>query len=319
MDKILTRAHQCLGDTNWIHWTPQAFLGAGANCAAVLVLCKKTGKEAVLLMEKEDKAQLPAGYPSALEYMNSGVHIRKHFLRMGIPVPETLEEPKLWSGGVALIMSRVPGRDINDILQEGGIINPGPVARRVAEIIQLGWEIESVDRSHTVGWGKHLFGQSAPFSNALDAFIYYFTPIMSIPDHDVAQLAHQVQEIASIELSSTPRATCLWDVSERNLMLCEGGNLTGLVDQVDLWSGDPMFIPGTAMAMLADVNKWPGVDQYEKAWQEAWGCSSQQWQRVSIHRLCTFGRWLGRKSSHCPIRVEQWKNQARNLILNYTA
>lgn len=318
MDKILGRARQCLDETGWTHWLPRAFLGAGANSIAVLLVSVKTNKEAVLLMERHDKTLLPWGAPTVLAYMNSGVHIRYHFSVMGIPVPETIEAPKLWSGGAALVMSRVPGRDIHQILTEGGVINPGPVAKKVAGIIQTGWNIEKADPNHSKGWGKHLFGQSGPFSNGADVFADYLSPIMNTADQDVVHLAHQVQEIASIQLLSTPRATCLWDVSERNLMLCENGNLVGVVDQVDLWSGDPMFIPGTAMAMLADVNRWPGVDEYEYSWRNSWGCSSQEWQRVSIHRLGTFGRWIGRRAKDpgkiIQDHVERWKQQALELI-----
>ena len=116
-------------------------------------------------------------------------------------------------------------------------------------------------------------------------------------------------------LLSAPRTTQIWDVGDRNIMLDEKGRVTGLVDQVDMSTGDPLLVPGFSLAMLADVHAWAKVDDYAAGWRQAWSITPEQWARVQLHRLTCHGRFIGKRlDTVAPSTLRAWQDRAAAML-----
>ena len=142
-------------------------------------------------------------------------------------------------------------------------------------------------------------------------------------DGTTDKLIEQLKEVVSSEFGDVSRTTQIWDVGDRNIMLNEHGSVVGLVDQVDMFTGDAMFVPGFSIAMLGDVHSWAMIDTYSNSWRQAWDMTEEEWFRVQLHRLACHGRFVGKtwgrnhfllEVSQQPQELTKWQENTRQLL-----
>lgn len=303
---------QCLLETGWCDWRALGLLGRGAWSMAALVA--RGGRQAVLLLDRPDRPALAKpGVQGTLALYESAAAIRLACRRAGLPVARTLGAPRAWSGGAAVIMARVPGRDLEHLLQDPRV-DGETIGRRVAGLVAASQVLGQAHRAHATGFGNHLFGRRPPQACPLDQWRLRVAPLRG-RDAATDALLERLETLAADLLAGAPRTTQVWDVGDRNIMVGEDGQVVGLVDQVDMSTGDPLLVPGFSLAMLADVHGWAQAGRYAAGWRQAWELDAAQWARVEFHRLSCHGRYLGKHwAAGRPAALSAWQARARLLL-----
>lgn len=302
----------CLEETDWISWRVEQFLGIGMWSMAVSL--NKGGRNAVLLVNRPDSPQVKPGIGGVLDLYQSAASIRVNCRKVGMPVAKTIGSPRAWSGGAAVLLSRVPGRDMEHMLDQE--LDAYRIGCAVAEMVLSSQVLGAAHKKHHSAFGVHIFGKPGKHSCPTDAWAMCISPLGGI-DPQAYELIEQLKVKAHLLLDDIPKTTQIWDVGNRNIMLGEDGTVVGLVDQVDMFTGDAMFVPGFSLAMLGDVHHWKGVRDYAKAWKQAWGITPEQWQRVRLHRLGCYGRFIGKSwqaQDKDRQRLADWKDKARIFL-----
>ena len=316
---LSTRAQHCLAELGWTTWTQGDVLGWGNHNSATHVL-NEDQQEAVLLVE-HDRTLLPypAGCPDGLSHLESGVQIRHVLGQAGMAVPQTIVPPNTWSGGTAMVLSRVPGRDVGQWLAEQRPMDARKLGKEVAHLVSRSGVLGQADPAHATGWGRHLYGSPGPHQSCLEAFHAWIAPLRGLR-HDVGMRLGHLEWRAWLWLRRVERKTLIWDVGDRNVMLedtPQGLRVAGLVDQVDLWSGDPLFVPGACWALFGDLGGGDSL-AYEAGWHDAWEQHAEQWRRAHLWRVGALARQLGkawRKEGSPPAaQLAQWMAACDQLL-----
>lgn len=305
--------HQCLEETSWSSWKPVHLLGEGGWSMAVLVRHQR--KNAVLLMDRPNKPPPSPNFPSSMESYESNMRIRQACLELGMRVPNTLESPRPWSGGAAVLMTRIQGQDHGRAMKALPL-DAFKIGSSVARLVEKSQGLGHSHPAHAHGFGRHLFGKQAEYASAAEAYAGWVAPLKG-NDPFVDDLVDRLQQKADLMLKSCPRTTQVWDVGDRNVMIGPSGRVVGLVDQADMYSGDPMFVPGFSMAMLGDLHGWEQIQDYEAGWKKAWKITDEQWLRVRLHRLASHGRLTGkqwRRNGEAPAEFKGWVECAQALL-----
>lgn len=307
---------QCLEETQWTCWKPLAMLGEGTHSLAVLV--GRAKRQAVLVLDRPNKPPPGPGFPSSIASYRSCNLIRRECKRLGIRVPLTVGAPREWSGGAAVLMSRIRGEDHGRAIQKGPVDAHG-IGLQVARIVAQSRGLGQASAQHGVGFGRHLFGHCAPTSSGAQAYRLWGAPLRG-RDPEVDDLMDALQGLADTWLALAPRTTQVWDVGDRNVMVSGADRVVGLVDQADMVSGDPMFVPGFCTAMLGDIHAWGQVDDYLKGWAGEWGVDEHEKDRIALHRLASHGRIAGKAwavSAQRPASIDRWVSQAKALLARH--
>lgn len=301
---------RCLSETGWGSWHPHHILGEGARSMAVLV--QRSARQAALLLDRPNRPMFnKPGYDSLSLYQSASA-IRLACRRAGLPVARTMGAPRAWSGGAAVLLSRVPGRDLEHMLGDPSL-DGFAIGTRVAQMVAASQVLGTSHKRHTHGFGAHLFGHQPPRTSSLEVWSEYIDPLRH-HERVTDALIDRLQSLAQSMLSTAPRTTQIWDVGDRNIMLDTAGQVVGLVDQVDMFTGDPMLVPGFSLAMLGNVHGWHQVDRYATGWRAAWDLDQEQWCRVHLHRLTCYGRFMGRRWNTRPPALTQWQSEVRQLL-----
>lgn len=304
---------QCLEETTWQSWTPVQPLGEGGNSMAVLV--KRSRATAVLLMDKPNKPPPSPDFPTSIESYESNMLIRQECRKLGMRVPETVEAPRQWSGGAAVLMTRIQGQDHGKAMREG-VLDAERIGGAVARLVQRSQGLGQAHASHLGGYGRHLFGKPAKLGCAAQAHAAWIAPLKGYCPR-IDELVDRIQEVANQLLASCPRTTQIWDVGDRNVMIGRQGRVVGLVDQADIYSGDPMFVPGFSMAMLGDLHGWGQIQAYEQGWKKSWKITVEESMRIELHRVASHGRLSGkhwRWHGNPPPSFNGWERSALALL-----
>ena len=304
---------QCLTETAWQAWTPVQPLGEGGYSMAVLV--KRRNTMAVLLMDRPDRPPSPPDFPTSIQSYESNMLIRQECRNLGMKVPETLEAPRAWSGGAAVLMTRIQGQDHGRAMLSFPL-DARKIGGAVARLVQRSQGLGQAHPDHAHGFGRHLFGKPAIHDTTAQAFSKWISPLKG-NDPSIDDLVGSLEEKAGEVFRHTPRTTQIWDVGDRNVMIGQTGRVVGLVDQADMYSGDPMFVPGFSIAMLGDLHGWSQIQDYEAGWRKAWGANDEDWARVQLHRLSSHGRLAGkqwRRNGHPPPSFNGWAQRATRLL-----
>lgn len=166
------------------------------------------------------------------------------------------------------------------------------------------------------GYGRHLFGKPAKLGCAAQAHAAWIAPLKGYCPR-IDELVDRIQEVANQLLASCPRTTQIWDVGDRNVMIGRQGRVVGLVDQADIYSGDPMFVPGFSMAMLGDLHGWGQIQAYEQGWKKSWKITVEESMRIELHRVASHGRLSGkhwRWHGNPPPSFNGWERSALALL-----
>ena len=304
---------QCLEETRWTAWQPLGMLGEGTHSLAVLVA--RGSRKAVLLMDRPNKPPPSPGFPSSIEAYRSCSLIRRECKRLGIRVPLTVGAPREWSGGAAVLMSRLRGEDHGRAIQSRAM-DARNIGRQVARIVAQSRGLAQASPEHSVGFGRHLFGQPGPASSNAEVYRLWGAHLRG-REPEIDDLMDGIQELADAWLPLAPRTTQVWDVGDRNVMVEGTDRVVGLVDQVDMVTGDPMFVPGFCSAMLGDIHSWDHVDDYLRGWVEEWQADEGEQARIALHRLASHGRIAGKAwgfSGIRPASIDHWTRQAKELL-----
>ena len=308
---LSTRAQHCLAELGWTTWTAGDVLGWGSHSSAIHVV--NEGQQDGVLLVEHDRTLFPhpAGCPDGLSHLESGVQIRRVLGQSGLSVPQTIVPPNMWSGGTAMVLSRVPGRDVGQWLAEQRPMDARALGRDVARLVSRSGTLAQAHPAHATGWGRHLYGEVGPHQSCLEAFHAWIAPLRGLR-HDVGMRLGHLEWRAMLWLRRVERQTLIWDVGDRNVMLedtAQGLRVAGLVDQVDLWSGDPMFVPGACWALFGGLGGGDSL-AYEAGWHDAWEQHAGQWRRAHLWRVGTLARQLGktwRKEGGPPsAQLAQW-------------
>lgn len=304
---------QCLEETQWTSWQPLNMLGEGTHSLAILV--GRSNRKAVLVMDRPNKPPPGPGFPSSIEAFRSCTLIRRECKRLGIRVPLTVGAPREWSGGAAVLMSLIRGEDHGKAIQNRSV-DARSIGRQVARIVEQSWGLGDASPEHSVGFGRHLFGRIAPALSGAEAYRLWGAPLRG-KDSEVDNLMDGLQDLADRWLPWAPRTTQVWDMGDRNVMVEGSDRVVGLVDQADMFSGDPMFVPGFCTAMLGDIHSWNQVDDYLEGWVAQWGADEQDRDRIILHRLASHGRIAGKAwglDGQRPASMDQWVARAKGLL-----
>lgn len=280
---------RCLMDCGWSDWRFLKFLGQGGHSQAALVE-KKSAQDhqtAVLLLAPGYSPHYPV-----FEHYQSGARIREFCLSLGLSVPKTLAGPLRWGDGAVVLLSQIPGRDLDDLVKEKAPLNGRLLGQTVARLVEKSQALTSAHPNHSLGAGLHFYGAAPPCATLMASHIDWVSPLRG-HDTQIDQALGHLQNVAQDLLQDVGCTTMLWDVGDRNVMI-ESGEVMGLVDQTNIYTGDRLFVPGFCLAMLSDVLGWSQANHYEEAWRQAWNVSEKEWRRVEVHRLASSGRQFGK-------------------------
>lgn len=325
VDKVHPWIQRCLDENGWNSWGVDKILGQGSWSVAVLLV--KGGRQCVLLANRPDAPQInKPGVTGIFQLYQSAAKIRNSCRKVGLPVARTISGPREWTGGAAVLLSRVPGRDMEHMLDNPNL-DASAIARSVASIVRDSQVLGSAHTQHKSGFGNHIFGHRPRHNCSVAAWSMCISPLLGV-DAGSDELIERLGHVVRASFVDVTRTTQIWDVGDRNIMLDEQGEVVGLVDQVDLFTGDAMMVPGFSMAMLGDIHNWGMIEAYSKAWRSAWEMTPEQWFRVRLHRLASHGRFVGKtwKANHTllsvlqqPQELAKWQENTRKLLSEWDA
>ena len=289
---LKSHAQKCLNEVSWNTWSIDTFLGQGAWSFAMLL--KKGKRECVLLLTNPNIT--PMNKPDVLGFLplyQSAANIRIHCRHVGLPVAKTIARPQAWSGGACVLLSRVAGKDLEHSLQNSNI-DAYKIGVRVAHMVRASQVLGTAHHKHHQGFGNHIFGMRPRHNSNALAWSTCISTLVDV-NEKTNLVIEQLRIMAEQVLEDAPKTTQIWDVGDRNIMLDDNGDVVGLVDQVDLFTGDECFVAGFSWAMLGDVHNWSKIDDYTQAWRHTWNMTEEQILRTRMYRLACFGRFIGKQ------------------------
>jgi aminoglycoside phosphotransferase len=185
---------------------------------------------------------------------------------LGVPMPEIIAE------GVNhhfshLVMERLPGTDLGDVIRRFSDANLDAIATKVARAQNIasqtargtryGYGIGPADAPHEK-WSQVLLDNLARSQRRIAAAKLF--------DVNVVGAIAKLVCAARTELDALPPVPFLHDTTTKNVIVTPGGSFSGIVDVDDLCFGDPRYV--TALT-LASLRTFDGPAHYVDAWMNA--------------------------------------------------
>jgi aminoglycoside phosphotransferase len=168
----------------------------------------------------------------------------------GVPLPEIIAE------GVNhhfshLVLERLPGTDLGDVICELSDTNLEVIATKVAHGQKVTSKTVSGER-----YGYSVEPANAPYESwsqvLLDSLARSRRRIAAAKlfDENIVNAITQMVSAARSELDALPPVPFLHDTTTKNVIVTPGGSFSGIVDADDLCFGDPRYVVALTLASL---------------------------------------------------------------------
>ncbi len=226
--------------------------------------------------------------PSEARFMRNAVALSRQLRPLGVPLPELLaadlDAPFPW-----MLLERLPGRDLGDVVGTLAPARQRAIARHVAAAQRIAASTPSAGR-----YGFSATPETARFatwSEVIAADIERSrTRIAGAGLFDLTVIEPLEQLLAKFrdELDAIAATPFLHDTTTKNVIVTDDGAFSGIVDVDDLCYGDPRFVAALTHVALRDVP----VD-YAEYLMEAAG-----WTDDRLYRFYVAVIFLGFMSEH---------------------
>jgi len=197
---------------------------------------------------------------------------------LGAPLPAILAEGLDVEPFAYLVLERLPGRDLGDVIAHlpeaalrdiaGRVATAQELAARLARADRFGYAVDARDAPYP-SWRDVLEANLARSRSRIAAAgLFDAAPVHAVS----ARIAAQREAIGRIE--PTP---FLHDTTMKNVIVTETGAFSGIVDVDDLGFGDPRYVAALTLASLL-TSRGPQI--YVEAWMQAAG-----WRDDALFRL----------------------------------
>lgn len=226
--------------------------------------------------------------PSEARFMRSAVALSRQLRPLGVPLPELLAAD-VDAAFPWMLLQRLPGRDLGDVVATLSATSLKHVAERVAAAQRIAATTPSAGR-----YGFSPTPEGAPFgswSEVIAADIERSRGrIASAGMFDLAVIEPLERKVSSYraELDAVAATPFLHDTTTKNVIVTDDGEFSGIVDVDDLCYGDPRFVPALTHVALRDVP----VNYVDHLMQAA------GWTDDSLYRLYIAVIFLGFMSEH---------------------
>jgi len=198
--------------------------------------------------------------------MAGALKLSRRLRPQGVPLPEVIAE------GVNhrfshLVLERLPGTDLGEVIGGLSDSNLGVIAARVAEAQRItsraasgtryGYSVEPEDAPHQ-RWSQVLLDNLARSRRRIAAAKLF--------DEDVVDAIVKIVSTARAELDAFPPVAFIHDTTTKNVIVTPGGSFSGIVDVDDLCFGDPRYVVALTLASLMAFD---GPTHYIDAWMNA--------------------------------------------------
>jgi aminoglycoside phosphotransferase (APT) family kinase protein len=182
----------------------------------------------------------------------------------GVPLPKIIVE-QLNHQFPHLILERLPGTDLGDVIQGLSDSNLEAIAAEVARAQRITAETPAIDRRYGYGvkptdaphgrWSQVLQDNLARSRRRIVAAKLFG----QAPVDAVAKMVAAARN----ELDALPPIPFLHDTTTKNVIVTPAGTFSGIVDVDDLCFGDPRYVVGLTLASLMVLG---GPTHYVDAW-----------------------------------------------------
>lgn len=226
--------------------------------------------------------------PSEARFMRSAVALSGQLRPLGVPLPELLaadtDAAFPW-----MLLERLPGRDLGDVVASLSEASLKHIAERVAAAQRIAATTSSAGR-----YGFSPTPEGAPFgswSEVIAADIERSRGrIASVGLFDLAVIEPLERKLSRYrrDLDAIAATPFLHDTTTKNVIVTGAGEFSGIVDVDDLCFGDPRFVPALTHVALRDVP----VNYVDHLLQAA------GWADDGLYRLYIAVIFLGFMSEH---------------------
>jgi aminoglycoside phosphotransferase len=197
------------------------------------------------------------------EAMAGALELSHRLRPLGVPLPEVI------AAGTDrrfahLVLERLPGTDLGNVIQSLSDSSLAYVASRVAGAQRITATTASVGR-----YGYSLTPRGAPhacWSQVLDDNLSRSRKRIAAAglfDQSVVDTVAGMVSVSRAELDSLPAIPFLHDTTTKNVIVTPAGKFSGIVDVDDLCFGDPRYVVALTLACL---KAFGGSTRYIDAW-----------------------------------------------------
>lgn len=218
-----------------------------------------------------------------IQKFHQAIYWQEKLIPLNIPLARFIKTDlvRLYSPFPALLMKRLPGDDLCNVYPNLTDLDKKNLAK---EIVNIHAATQSLPDG--VGYGiMNTYEEIPEYKSWYDFLINRLQFCVCFIKQN--KIFGEVEEIISIVerlkagLQSIPPRPCLWDVSERNVLI-HNGKISGIVDVDDLCCGDPLFV--LALTYVGLENE--GYDVlYPNYWAEFLQLDKEAQLRLSFYRL----------------------------------
>lgn len=184
----------------------------------------------------------------------------------GVPLPEIIADG-LTHQFSHLVLERLPGTDLGDVIQGLSDSSLQVIAARVAHAQRIVAKTASGGR-----YGYAVDPQNAPrerWSEVLQDNLARSRKRIAAAklfSHDAVDTVVNLVSAARAQLDSVPPIPFLHDTTTKNVIVTPGGSFSGIVDVDDLCFGDPRYVVALTLAALT---VYGGPIHYVDAWMSS--------------------------------------------------